>query len=229
MYRFPLILLLILLTPLAGHTTPKTPEEVVLALQKQYRHLTSLGFTFTQVTTTGHHQRHGSGTAIFFRPDFMRPRGVMRWDYQQPEPQVIVNDGKEISIYSPADHQVIISPATELESDILYGLLTGTKKVTEDFIILPAATPASAGDMITTGLTSVVLQPRKPHPQIKQVQLWIDGNMLIRRLLVQEHFDAQTELVFDNIAINQLSGHDRAAYKRIIHLELPPDTEIIRP
>lgn len=30
--------------------------------------------------------------------------GIMRWNYEQPTPQVILNNGRELSIYTPRDH-----------------------------------------------------------------------------------------------------------------------------
>ncbi len=46
-----------------------------------------------------------SGTLTIKRP------GMMRWEYETPEPQTIVTDGEELWIYRPDDNQVMVGKA----------------------------------------------------------------------------------------------------------------------
>ncbi len=215
------------LSAVAGLAVQDNLQDILIdRMQQRYHDLQSISFSFTQITTSGHRERLGKGRALFFRPAFMRPRAVIRWDYSQPEPQVIINDGSTLSIYSAAEHQLIITPASEMESDVTYGLLVGRNKVTDNFRLL-APDPMFSLGTAEPDLTAIRLQPRKPQPQISMVQLWLDKTGIIHHILLQDYFDSTTWLHFTDIKLNPITGDERSAYKRIIHLDLPPDTEII--
>lgn len=234
--RFSAILYFILLTalplsavlaPAAGRGEPATEmEQQLFSLQQTYRDLTSLGFDFDQLTRTGLRTRTGSGNAVFLRTSDPEKPGIMRWNYTEPDPQIIVNDGDRLSIYTAKDHQLIVTSAAELNGDITYAFFSGTRNLSDDF--LPETPDRRYGFALPdTPLEAIRLTPRKPHPQIKAVQLWFDQKYLIHRIIVEDHFDSITELTFTNIQTNSIDPGDRKQVEAILDLDLPPDTEII--
>ena len=48
---------------------------------------------------------------------FVRYPGMMRWEYDKPEKQVIITDAKKLWIYRPADNQVMTGSAPAFFSD----------------------------------------------------------------------------------------------------------------
>ena len=48
---------------------------------------------------------------------FVRYPGMMRWEYEKPEKQVIITDAKKLWIYRPADNQVMTGSAPAFFSD----------------------------------------------------------------------------------------------------------------
>ncbi len=44
---------------------------------------------------------------------FVKRPGMMRWEYQKPEPQTIITDGSTLWIYRPEDQQVMIGKAPD--------------------------------------------------------------------------------------------------------------------
>lgn len=48
---------------------------------------------------------------------FVRYPGMMRWEYEEPEKQVIITDAKKLWIFRPADNQVMIGSAPAFFSD----------------------------------------------------------------------------------------------------------------
>jgi outer membrane lipoprotein carrier protein len=48
---------------------------------------------------------------------FVRYPGMMRWEYEKPEKQIIITDAKKLWIYRPADNQVMIGSAPAFFSD----------------------------------------------------------------------------------------------------------------
>lgn len=209
-----------------------SPEERVMRLQKKYQQLRSLEFDFSQTTLNSGRVKQGAGSAIFLRPtvtgsSHTLPPGIMRWNYTSPTAQTIVNDGKSLSIYTPQDKQLIVSPAQDMESDITYAIFTGTKNLHDEFQV-------EAGDATfiinepTPGLGSVLLTPRQPHSQIKRVQLWFTNDLALHRLIMEDHFGALTELTFTGIRFNSLRQNDQQQVQALLNIDIPPGTEIIR-
>lgn len=211
-----------------------SPEAQARSLQHLYAGLTSLTFDFQQITRSGGRERTGQGHAVFYKPQKPAqgtnsgrdlPRSVMRWNYRVPEQQVIINDGATLSIYTAKDKQLIKTPAKELESDITYAFFAGTRNLLDDF-----KPEAPAEEVLSSGvgaLRTLLLAPRTPHNQIKTVQIWFDERGIIQRLLLTDHFDAETELQFSAIVLNSLQPGDPKQLDSIISLQVPADTEII--
>ena len=218
--------LLCLFFPQTGLGEDRTLEQQLVRLQNHYRHLNSLSFTFSQLTRTGLRTREGAGNAIFLRLQETGRPGIMRWNYTTPDPQVLLNDGEKLSIYSARDRQVIITSAAELNNDITYAFFSGTRNPSEDFTV-NAPEKRYGFALPGTELKALRLIPREPHPQIRAVQIWFDSDLLIRRLVLEDHFDSITELTFSNIKTNTLDPADPEQVKAILRLDLPPDTEVI--
>ena len=207
--------------------------DMVMRLQKKYQQLRSLEFDFSQSTLTNGRVKQGSGNALFYRPD-ARPggsspagNGIMRWNYIEPTVQTIINDGKELSIYTPQDKQLIVSPAQDMGSDITYAIFTGTKSLLDEF----EAAPSDKLFILTAppaGFEAVLLTPRQPHPQVKRIQLWLDRDLTIHRLLMEDHFGTLTELTFTQVRFNTLPAGDGQKLRSLLKLDLAPGTEIIR-
>src|SRR6266436_6160617 len=83
-------------------------EAVVARLQARYHSARTLQATFLErYWENGRVVRVEAGTAYFRRP------GKMRWDYQAPEKNVFLVDGKTAWFYVPADHTATRVPAKE--------------------------------------------------------------------------------------------------------------------
>lgn len=234
---FLLLPLLLLCQPLlAAETLEPEAEAQARTLQHLYAGLTSLTFDFQQITRTGGRERTGQGNAVFYKPvaattaaaktaDRDLPRSVMRWNYAEPDRQVIINDGQTLSIYTEKDKQLIKTPAKELESDITYAFFAGNRNLLDDF---EAQSPAEEVLSSRVGaLQTLLLVPRTPHNQIRSVQIWFDERGVIQRLLLTDHFDAETDLHFSGIVLNSLPPHDRQQLESIISFQPPAGTEVI--
>jgi len=104
MYAIPIRLLVaiaLLAAPVevwAGGDDPEgCVDAAVEAIQKQYESVSDLGAAFVQTArsvTLGGAGRTGAdtsrGTVVFAKP------GKMRWSYEEPEPSLVVSDGKTL-------------------------------------------------------------------------------------------------------------------------------------
>ena len=100
-------------------------QAIVRRLEARYRGATRLEATFLErYTENGRLTRLEAGKVYFQRP------GKMRWDYESPEKNVFVVDGKNAWFYVPADHTVTRVPAkrsTDWRTPL--ALLVGEMKV----------------------------------------------------------------------------------------------------
>jgi outer membrane lipoprotein carrier protein len=83
-------------------------KESVARLEARYRAPKTLQASFLErYTENGRLVRVEAGTVYFRRP------GKMRWDYQAPEKNLFLVDGKTAWFYVPADHTATRVPAKE--------------------------------------------------------------------------------------------------------------------
>jgi len=107
------------------------------------------------------------------------PLTMFRWEYQEPNRQVIVSDGKTMWVYLPENGQVIIS---EVDSSALSGsdnpmtFLTGLGNLSRDFLITWGSPKADA-----EGNYVLELQPRRPSPMIQRMVIVVDRHAVARR------------------------------------------------
>jgi outer membrane lipoprotein carrier protein len=100
---FALVLTCLLLTPLSGDPSP-----YVKRFEARYRGARLLQAAFLEsYTENGRLVRMEAGTVFFRRP------GKMRWEYESPEKNLFLVDGKTAWFYVPADHTVTRVPARQ--------------------------------------------------------------------------------------------------------------------
>lgn len=198
-----------------GEATELPPDPAMIAgrLQETYINADTISAQFIQETSLHLNQRkrRGSGTLFFRKP------GLMRWDYQEPDRQVLISDGSTLSMYFERSNQLIRTAAREyLQSDVTYAFFSGTGDILRDFEVTSAATQEN------TSTASIRLVPRKPHPHVQYLLVWVDPeNSLITRLQITDHFDTVTDLWFEKIELNPVLAAG------IFEFEPPAGTEII--
>jgi len=228
---------LLLSSPVLGAAVEMaSPLQKARDMQDFYGTLTSITFDFTQISRIGSRERYGKGNAVFVKPHNIdqketpvqggsKTKSVMRWNYTEPDKQVIINDGTTLLIYTDRDKQLIKTSSRELDTDITYAFFAGTGNLLDDFEALPA--DSSFIFSSAENLQVIKLVPRVPHNQIKAIQIWADDEHLIRHLILEDHFDSTTELTFENISINTLQPNDKEKIESIVSFPVPPGTEII--
>lgn len=216
---------MVLLTCLLAFSTTEVQADskALENIQNVYSKLTSLRFDFQQITHSGGRSRQGSGNSVFYRISPERP-GIIRWNYTHPEVQIILNDGKQLFIYTQKDKQVIITSAEEMQKDITYSFFNKQRNIAEDFTV----GPAESRFLGNSQLQGLQLIPKQPHGQVKTVHLWFDTQYIIHRLIMEDHFETLTELFFTTIELNTLPVGSTRTEEALIRLNLPPGTEEIR-
>jgi outer membrane lipoprotein carrier protein len=210
----PAGLLTLLIFTMAAEAGELTIPEMGARLQATYDGTASFTADFTQVTSMklSRRERHGQGSLLIKKP------GLMRWDYLEPDRQVLISDGEVMSMYFAAAEQMIIMPAQEyLQSDVTYAFFAGTGNIPRDFDLEAAGEDYCCGTPPDLRLT-----PKRPHPQVEYLYLWLNEDFLIGRMQIADHYGSLTDLTFTNIKLNVPLAGERFRFTP------PPGTEIIR-
>ena len=190
------------------------PATLARQLQQTYEKTTSFQADFTQITSMqlSKRQRKGEGSLTILKP------GLMRWDYNQPDRQVFICDGKTMTMYFAQSAQEIVMDAREyLQSDVTYSFFMGTGDILRDFEPrLPGA------DYCCGEVPDLMLYPRVEHGQVEHLEIWLNNRHLVRRLKIFDHFGSITELNFTNISLNQ------PVDRQVFRFAPPPGTEIVK-
>src|SRR6266481_4336318 len=137
-------LLILLLSTVVSAPDVKT---IVHRVETKYRSARTLQATFLErYTENGRVVRTEAGIAYFRRP------GKMRWEYQSPEKNLFLVDGKSAWFYVPADHTVTRVPAKD-SSDwrTPLALLAGEMKISRlcaRIISSAKEKPEAAGNVV---------------------------------------------------------------------------------
>lgn len=219
---FPLFLLTLLIA-FAEIGQAESVDHTAARLQNRYDAITSLSFDFVQDTRgqLSGRPKTGRGKAYFVKNT---TPGKMRWNYSDPDRQVLVSDGKTFSMYFESLQQMIVSPATALQQDLTYSFFTGSGNLLEDFTV------SEADHTITNQeeKTSVIkLIPRAKQTQVASIHLWVTEDSLIRRIEILDLFDTLTVLNFSNLQVDTIDPGDKKRMAQLFSFYPPEDTEII--
>ena len=89
--------------PAAGRGA-RTCREYVRQFESSYHAVRTIRADFTQTYVSGGRTRVESGVVYFARG------GLMRWDYERPQPKLFLSDGKTMMLYIPEEKQLTRSP-----------------------------------------------------------------------------------------------------------------------
>ncbi|MDF1577168.1 MAG: outer-membrane lipoprotein carrier protein LolA [Desulfurivibrionaceae bacterium] len=217
-FRFYTLLALLFMTwPVL--TASAVPAAELTALQKAaglqatYDKTTTFKADFSQTSAMklSRRQREGRGSLVIKKP------GLIRWDYLEPDHQVIISDGRRISMYFAEAEQLIVMPAQEyLQSDVTYAFFAGQGDLSRDFEV-----EEPGGDYCCGAPPDLMLTPKQPHPQVEYLFLWLSDDFLIERMQIFDHYGSVNDLTFSELKVNPPVAPETFEFTP------PPGTEII--
>jgi len=202
-------------------------EELAAQLEQTYAAVNSMSFSFSQTTSgpmTGR-PKSGKGSGLYART---ADKPLMRWNYLTPDRQVVISDGRTISMYFEKLNQMIISEVDEAQTDILFSFFAASEPLDRHFTILPAFLETDISAVEMPEMQSLRLEPLDNNSQIKNIHLWIGESSLIRRIELLDHFDTRTTINLSHIAINPLDTANQQELEALFTFTPPEGTEIIR-
>jgi len=168
-------------------------DEVIKKVEKHY---SVSGFTanFTQTSSIKAMEitDSASGRAFFKRS------GKMRWEYETPDRQIIITDGKTLWVFRPEDNQVMIGKAPSFfEGGKGFSFLSDMKVIREKFSMTLVKETED-------GFFVLKLLPREKALDIMEIHLWISKNTFdVVKILTYNSYGDETRIVFNNIQLKQ--------------------------
>jgi outer membrane lipoprotein carrier protein len=217
-YSLALLCIILLASHVHAADTAPAAEEVARQLQAVYDRMHGFQADFTQETASTLYRRRlrAAGKVIFVKP------GLMRWDYLNPDYQVLISNGETITMYFEKNRQMIVTTAKHfLQSDLVYSFFAGTGNILRDFDIFPVTTNTFSPE--TTHVIKLV--PKEPHAKMKDLYVWVNkDDFFIKKISITEHFDTVTDFEFSDT--EQLS--DKQVDPAVFEFTPPVGTEIIK-
>lgn len=194
-------------------------EEVIDRVQSRYEEIEFLQARFRQVSTL---KTIGESQTSRGRV-FIRKPGKMRWEYEAPEPQVLISDGENLWVYTPHLNQVMVSRVGEgIPVRAPVAFLAGQGRLRSEFEI---GWSENSGLGAPSGMTyRLDLSPKIPHPSLKRLTLEVRaGDFNIVRSTVVDVFGNVTAVEFDEIVT------DRPLPDDLFTFQIPRGVEVLRP
>lgn len=170
--------------------------------------LQSLQAQFKQILTdrNGLNVEEASGTLAIRRPD------RFRWDYRQPNEQVIVADGSRIWLYDADLEQVTVRKLDATLSATPAMLLSGQGNLQDNFTVNQTTQEG--------GVFWVRMQPKRDDTDFKWVRLGFDGNTL-KFMELADKLGQTTHLEFSQLERNPALDPSRFTFS------VPPGADVI--
>jgi outer membrane lipoprotein carrier protein len=194
-------------------------DAVVAALQHRYESARDLRADIVQTTHSvafgagSSEQMTSKGKVVFAKP------GKMRWSYEEPEPSLVVSDGKTLWIYDLVFREAQKLPATEgYLSGAAIQFLLGEGEIGRDFEISALRCDETIAELR--------LRARKPSSYEKLHVLVNPKTGDLLKTTVYFVLGNVTEIAFSNIELNvdpaeSLFRLDPPADVRVIELNQP--------
>jgi outer membrane lipoprotein carrier protein len=195
-------------------------DAAVAALQRRYESAKDLRADIVQTTRSvalgagSSEQMTSKGTVVFAKP------GKMRWSYEEPEPSLVVSDGKTLWIYDMVFREAQKLRATDgYLSGAAVQFLLGEGEIERDFEISELRCEAAGSELM--------FQPRKPSSYEKLHVLVNPQTGDLLKTTVFFVLGNVTEVAFSNMELNvdpaaSLFRLDPPADVRVIELDQPP-------
>lgn len=170
-------------------------DEVAAQVQGRYDGIRSLRARFTQTTRnvafggdSGPEAQPARGRVEFAKP------GRMRFEYETPEPSLVVSDGKTLWIYDPSAREVQVLPVSEgFLSAAAIQFLLGEGRLAESFEVTARSCEAERAEL--------ELRPRA-EAAYERIELVVArGSGWIRETTVVDLLGNRTHLVFEDLEV----------------------------
>jgi len=197
MKRFIIILLAILFLKYNSYVYSQPLDNILANIQQAYENTIDFQADFQQISfikSIGEEQK-ASGKV------YMKKPGLMRWEYLNPEKQLIILDGKVLWIYSHENKQVIKNDLfNNFDSKAPYLFLLGLGKIEDEFNVKYI----NGGTSSKKDCLFLELRPKEEQPGLEKLVLKINSkNFQVESSSIFDYYGNITSIDFYDIQINR--------------------------
>lgn len=156
-------------------------------------------------------QETASGKLLVKRP------GMMRWDYEKPDKQIIVSDGTHLWVYRPEDNQVLVGRAPSFFGEGKgAGFLSDIKSVRKNFSITLENKEGEKSYRLK-------LIPKKQTQDLSRVFLVVSPDTFeVMEVITYNLYDDETRIELTYYSYDRNLGDD------IFRFEIPDGTDVVK-
>jgi len=148
---------------------------------------------------------------------FVRYPGMMRWEYEKPEKQIIITDGHKLWIYRPSDNQVLTGSAPAFFSDGKgASFLSDIKLIRQKFKI-------SLENSKEGFFHELKLQPLEKRLDVIDIRLSVTKNTFtVIRIITYNSYGDENRIEFAN------HQFDVKLDESLFSFEIPPGADVVQ-
>jgi len=148
---------------------------------------------------------------------FVRYPGMMRWEYEKPEKQIIITDGHKLWIYRPSDNQVLTGNAPAFFSDGKgASFLSDIKLIRQKFKI-------SLENSKEGFFHELKLQPLEKRLDVIDIRLSVTKNTFtVIRIITYNSYGDENRIEFAN------HQFDVKLDESLFSFEIPPGADVVQ-
>lgn len=179
----------------AGFAPPAGEIGKSVSVQQYLAQSKDLQGEFTQIVNSPQGKETSSGVFKISKP------GKFYWDYQSPDRQKIISNGKKVWQYDLDLEQISVRKSDELVGDVAVRILTGQTSLDSQFIV--TAVPTAQAPIALQPYAGEVyrLTPKKPQEGYDSVYA-VMKNGAMSAIAVDAGRGQQTVIVFKNVKRN---------------------------
>ncbi len=189
---------------------------VIDGIQKKYEQINNFHAVFIQESEVKalNKVQKANGEVWFKKP------GKMRWNYDTPNKDQIVSDGKTLWFYDEEEGQVIETPLNQVsETQSTTTLLSGLGNIKELF----NASFTEPGDISPNGSYLIDLMP-KGDEEYNKVTISVDKkDMMVNTIYLYDPFGNLTTMKLEDIKV------DGAVSDSLFDFKVPSGVEVVKP
>ena len=187
-------------------------DQIVQNVEERYE---IPGFTadFHQVSTIQAMEISDEATGKIY----VRRPGMMRWEYENPERQIIIANDRELWIYRPEDNQVMVGAAPKFFGDGKgAGFLADIKVLRRKFDI-------SVLENLDPATYALKLNPIEDTLDVSEIHLYVSkSTFVIQRVVTYNPYGDETSIDLIN------SRFDRIPDLALFDFTIPEGTDVLR-
>ncbi len=145
-------------------------------------------FTQEVLDERGNSMQRSSGTVQIHRP------GRFRWEYNEPYPQLILADGKNLWVFDKELEQATVKPLRDALGSAPIMLLTESRPLEDEFEITAMAPRDD-------GLEWLQLIPKVKDTEFNRIEFGMD-QVTVRRMELFDQFGQKTVIRLDQPGVN---------------------------